>query len=427
MRHVRRGAAALVASLLLATLMSGPAAAADTPERFVGNAAGQALRLDVLGQSVTLGAAKTKMTSLLDPVATAAGQLVPQLFASTSTAGGTSGLTRDPESGEKCALPALPEPLGSVVDLGLACSQAEAIVDGTVGRASGQGSVASLGLDASTVLSQLDALPIQDVVDTVDGTVVGPLLDQLAQVSPEVANTVDTSVDTLTDLIDDVLHTKLLDAGIGVGTSSVVTEVGKVTSSASARGADIKILPLTQALGLTQPLAQIIVGSSSATASYDRGLGKAVADFDAALVTVKLAPLPGLLPSGLTQSIAPGQTLTILEGTPLESTISVADGRTYDLPDGGVGAVADGVSLHLLKGIAASSPTARDGGILLQLAHSEADVAGAPAVTVPVTNNPTVAGVQQLPRTGGTPWIPMAGVGILALAVIGRRVAVRTR
>jgi LPXTG-motif cell wall-anchored protein len=85
------------------------------------------------------------------------------------------------------------------------------------------------------------------------------------------------------------------------------------------------------------------------------------------------------------------------------------------------------VSLHLLKGIAASSPTARDGGILLQLAHSEADVAGAPAVTVPVTNNPTVAGVQQLPRTGGTPWIPMAGVGILALAVIGRRVAVRTR
>ena len=92
-----------------------------------------------------------------------------------------------------------------------------------------------------------------------------------------------------------------------------------------------------------------------------------------------------------------------------------------------MGAVADGVSLHLLKGIAASSPTARDGGILLQLAHSEADVAGAPAVTVPVTNNPTVAGVQQLPRTGGTPWMPMLGVGVLGLAVLVRRTLLQAR
>jgi LPXTG-motif cell wall-anchored protein len=35
--------------------------------------------------------------------------------------------------------------------------------------------------------------------------------------------------------------------------------------------------------------------------------------------------------------------------------------------------------------------------------------------------------VAQLPRTGGTPWIPFAGTGILALAFITRRTVVRAR
>jgi hypothetical protein len=93
-----------------------------------------------------------------------------------------------------------------------------------------------------------------------------------------------------------------------------------------------------------------------------------------------------------------------------------------NLADGGVKAIADGVSLELLKGIGASSPTAMDGGVVLQLAHSEAEVAGAPAVHTPTE----VLAQTSLPRTGGTPWVPMAGIGILAIALVGRRFAVRS-
>ena len=50
MRYVRRLAAVTVAGLLMGAMLASPASA-DTPERFVGNAAGRALGLDVLRQS----------------------------------------------------------------------------------------------------------------------------------------------------------------------------------------------------------------------------------------------------------------------------------------------------------------------------------------------------------------------------------------
>jgi LPXTG-motif cell wall-anchored protein len=76
-----------------------------------------------------------------------------------------------------------------------------------------------------------------------------------------------------------------------------------------------------------------------------------------------------------------------------------------------VGAIADGVSIALLRGVS--------GGIILNLAHAEATVKGAPAVvTAPVV-------VPQLPRTGGSPWIPLVGVTLLGLAFVTHRTARR--
>jgi LPXTG-motif cell wall-anchored protein len=69
----------------------------------------------------------------------------------------------------------------------------------------------------------------------------------------------------------------------------------------------------------------------------------------------------------------------------------------------------------------ASSPTAYDGGIVLALAHSEANVVGVPATHVApqvVVKPPT------LPRTGGTPWLPLAGASFLGLALVTRRLLV---
>ncbi len=122
-------------------------------------------------------------------------------------------------------------------------------------------------------------------------------------------------------------------------------------------------------------------------------------------MTVRLStPLTG----NVDIPVAPGETVTILQGTPLESTITVADGSTTKNPDGSVSSVADGVKLELLKGV--------NGGIVLELAHAEAGAAGSPAVLGSIIDVP------ELPRTGGTPWIPVAGIGAVGLAVLARRV-----
>jgi hypothetical protein len=418
MTVLRRLAAIAVVATVVGAFGASPASA-DTSERMVGVSAGRALNISLLGQKLSFGDATGTVNSTLDPVAKAAGQLLPTLVGATSATTSTGTKT----DGEKCGLPQLPDPLGQVLDVGVACSTSVASVLDGLKSTNSNGYVASVGLDASSLLS---ALPIPDVLGQVPlDDLTAPVLDALAPIL-DAAKTagidVDQTVDTLTGVLNDLLSTKALDVTLGKATSAVTTTKSALTSTGTAEGATIKLLPVSTTLGEI-PLATIKVGSSKATATYDRGLGKAVPSFSAALVTVDLAPALGL-PAAISHiEIAPGQTQTILAGTPLESTIRLADGHVENLPDGGVKAIADGVSLELLKGIGATSATAMDGGVVLQLAHSEAEVAGAPAVVTPQTE---VLAQTSLPRTGGTPWIPMAGAGNLAIALVVRRSSVRS-
>jgi hypothetical protein len=402
---------------MVGALVATPASA-DTPERFVGNAAARALGIKLLNTDLAFGDATSLVNSTLDPVAKAAGQILPSLVGATQ-ATTASGVKQD---GETCGLPQLPDPVGSVLDLSVACSTSVAsVVDGLKSSA-GVGYVSSLGIDASSLLA---ALPLPDLTETLD-QVTAPVLEVLQPVIDAVEEAtgvqIDEAVTTVGNLLEQLLSQKALQVDLGKAASKVLTLANSVTSTSSAEGATISILPVSELLG-NVPLVKITVGSSSATATYDRGLGKAIPSFDASLVTIEVAALPGITPA-IKQTVSPGQTIEILKGTLLQSRITVADGRSESLPDGGVKAIADGVSLELLQGLNASSPTAFDGGVALQLAHSEAAVVGAPAVKTPAT--PIVAGVQQLPRTGGTPWIPLAGIGVLGLFVATRRIAVRT-
>ena len=426
MQFLRRlGAAVAAASVVGALVGVAPAAAADSPERFVGSAAGRALDISVLTQELSFGDATSTVTSALDPVSKGAGQILPTLIGATS-ASASVGSPGPVNSGEKCGLPALPSPVGDVIDLGLACSSSTAAVD-TVNKlasSTSNGYVASLGVDASSILSQLpldDVLaevPIDQLADELQAAL-APITGPLAEATDL---DVDTTIDTVQDLLDELLNVQALDVSLGKATTSVVTEATKLTSVGTAEGATIKVLPLTEALGGV-PLATITVGASKATATYDRSKGEATAVPSASLVKVDLAPALGLPAAVSHIDIAPGQTVKILEGTPLQSTITVADGRVENLADGGKKAIADGVSIELLQGLGATTPTSFNGGVAVRLAHSEAAVAGAPAVVTPA---PVVAGISTLPRTGGTPWVPAAGIGLLALALIGRRASVRS-
>ncbi|MBV9411320.1 MAG: hypothetical protein JO148_06975, partial [Acidimicrobiia bacterium] len=90
-------------------------------------------------------------------------------------------------------------------------------------------------------------------------------------------------------------------------------------------------------------------------------------------------------------------------------------------------AVADGVSIQLFKGLsgllptgsastlstAAASPSA---AVVVELAHSESAVTGAPAVPGPTPANPAAPNapeVKALAFTGSSPWLPVGGVALL--------------
>ena len=390
---------ALVGAVALAGALVAPPAGAQTarPESYLGSAAGRALDLTVLSlPKVTLGVSTAKVTSLLTAVGEGAGSL------------GLTGATQRAEvanSGSSVLLNncAVPLPVAGILNVGLACGSASASITGTNPTGAGEGSVASIDLNGQALL---------DVAGPITDTVTGTVATALDPVCGLVALTC-SATDTVGDVLASVLETKTLELGAGNSVSSVTTEAGKVTSTASATGAEIKLLPLPVVGGAasTEPLATITVGTAKATAVYDRVTGASTPTVDPALVRVRLNTL-------LTNTLGLAQEITVpvgqsfivpgTVGTPLETEIVAAAGRTVTNPDGTVGAVADAVKVHALKGIS--------GGVLLSLASAEAGVAG--TVAAPL------APVLELPRTGGTPWAPMAGAGVLALAVLVRRVRV---
>jgi hypothetical protein len=182
---------------------------------------------------------------------------------------------------------------------------------------------------------------------------------------------------------------------------------------------------------LNTPLASIVIGSATATATQDKATGNGTANYDPSIVTVKLAPVLGL--PATTIPLRPGQTITILQGTPLESTITLGDGKTDNAKNSSK-AMADGVSLQLLKGLALPSLTgssstasaaatgassAPTGGIVLELAHAEAAVATQPVAPAPA---PVVQAPKQLPFTGAPRWLGLLGFALVAAGFGTRRV-----
>jgi len=383
---VRRLTAVAGACALVGAFAGGPAGA-DTPEVFAGSALGRALHVSVLGTKATFGVSNAKINSTLKATADGAGQLL--VLGSTTKADVAGNNTKKAEP-QKCAAALPPVP---ALTLGLACSTSTAEVVNGMPHAVAEGSLVSLDLG-------LNQLPIN--------TVIAPVQGALTQVFGALPDTLDPATDTVTDLLKALGTTQTLAVKVGHSKSDVSTVAGTVTSVGQAEAAQVDILPVGGLL--KQPVASIIVSSAKATAVYDRAAGTGKGTFDPAIVTLRL----NTQLTGSTEiPVKVGQTVTILQGTPLESTIIVGDGKTTKNADGSISSVADGVKLELLKGV--------NGGIVLELAHAEAGVAGTPAAVTPLVVD------TDLPRTGGTPWLPIAGVSALGLAVLARRLVISLR
>jgi hypothetical protein len=365
---------------------------------FAGKANATALKLAVLGNSVTEGVSEVAGGSNLSATAHGIGELAPNLITSAEQSVSVSGDNQAASKPQVCGgvnLPQLPAPFPAL-SANVACSAVSAAVKGGLPAAGAVGTVAGISADAHALFNTV-LQPIE------------PALNQIFGALPSQLNPVTS---TVTDLLNQLGNTKTLAVNIGDSSSSLASTAASVTASSTAQGGEVDILGLDNT-----PLAKIVVGSASAQAVYDRVTGHATPTFNPALVTVTITPpsASGLKPETLT--VAPGVTQTILAGTPLQSTITVAGGSTATNPDGSVTATAAGVELNLLQGLGASSATAYDGGIDLALAKATASVGGTPAVAAVAS-----PAAPSLPFTGSNPVLPIAGMGLLGAGLAGRRV-----
>jgi LPXTG-motif cell wall-anchored protein len=421
MRTVQRvGAIALSAAVMTAVLVLPASAQSVTvetrKENFIATAAARGLDLSVFGTKVTIGQSSAIINSTPSAKASGAGVALISGTVSSSEVNGENQSAAPPKA---CVLNL---PIANLLSVELACGESRVDTNNASPSAFGSGAVAGVDLAALSALDPIIALlrsllnQLLPVVDQTVGTVlntlpaVSGLLGPLAT-SLGLSNT--STVAPVTGLVNGLLDgvqraTGLLDVKLGASTAQAVTSAGAVTATANAAGAQIDLLP-----GLTlggSPLLSIIVGQAKSVSTFDRATAKSTPTFDAAVVRVRLG-LPLLGGNLLDIPIQLGAPLTLLAGTPLETTISLGAGRTVTDPNtGAVASYADGVSIQLLKGI--------NGGIGLELAHAETGAGGQTRLT---SQQQVVQPVTPaLPKTGGDPWLPMAGAGLL-LAALGIR------
>jgi hypothetical protein len=225
--------------------------------------------------------------------------------------------------------------------------------------------------------------------------------------------------DLLTSLGLSVAQTTgLATISAGTSTGSVSTTASSATATNTSSGGTIAILPGAGGSGL--PAASITLGAATTTATLDRTGGAGTATASPSVVTVTVNdPVTG----SNTITLAPGQSQTLLAGTPLASTISVGSSNTTQGP-GSATATAQGVVLSLLTGLPG-------GGITIDLASSSASVTGlalAAAVTPPVAAPAPPAGAPIPGVTAvhtGEPWggsLPFIALALVAgLGLIYRR------
>ena len=437
-------AVALGGALVLPSSANAAQTVTVKPETFAGGAAARALDISVLNNKLTLGdtvanivkgVSNTGATSLLAK-AVGTGQLSiigDSVADSTLTSAGTTSAP------QKCALNL---PLADILNIDLACGASSAAIDNNnLLQAIATGHVGNVDLSLNTLLHTLG---LDQVVQTAQGAVAALPVGSLVNTLLGVTNALNLPAanlnvgDLLSTVLDSVLNTKTLTLSIGDAVSKVTNTADTVTASAHSSAVDIKILPNPQlplANGTVKlfdkPLLEILIAEAGAAASYDRLTGNPVGKptFDPALVHIRgvlvdALGLGGLLGgvSGASQSndgivIAPGTDITLLAGTPLESTIKLGSGKIVDDGVFGQKAVADGVSLQLLKGIS--------GGIILDLAHAEAGaidhLAQTKVLDIPsIETSRDIATPTALPRTGAETTIPLAFAGI-AIAVVAIR------
>ena len=291
----------------------------------------------------------------------------------------------------KCAA-ALPEPLASLVDLRLACGSSTSGFARGLPFTNNTGKVSHLDvtLPVGAVLADL---PVKPLVDD--------LTESLSPVLDLASDAVHDAVDNVVDLITGLAETEALAVELGPSTSNITSKDGVITVDSASAGALIGIVGVPEARvdgtaisassdPLKNGLVIIEIGTARASASLDEATASATSAASAAVVTVKVRDITKPEPTYVEVSVPTGgEPVTVLAGTPAESTI-YAGVANIEENGSSAAAAADAVRLHLLKGI--------NGGVTLAFARATAAVQGNVVKPAP----PIKKAPETLPVTGGT-------------------------
>ncbi len=416
------GAAALLAAALFG--LPGPAGAAETATPTVSSSSA-ALTVTLPGFELATGASATAASASGALAAKGAGVLQPSP-SGVAEASGPVGSSKSAPTTCAGSIPSFPSPFSGLLSARAACASASIrSLSARSGTAHATGEAASLRLDLSSVLAEV-VKPATPVATALKGAL--GRLPPLPAGGEPLSTVLDQTGASLSG-------TPAAEVAAGPSSSTSTVEASGWTTTARASGATVTILPGGGAGGA--PLAQILVGGASATATSTRTAGHGAlskATDVPSLVTIEVNA-PGAGPK--TYSLVPGQSMTILKGTPLQTTVSVAAGSVTTAASGAVTATAHGVAIDLAEGVGASPATAENGGVHIELADATATSTpprAAPASPAPLDTPPVKTVSNPVPNAtvphtglfwaGGAPLLggaALLGAGLLGWPRLKRR------
>lgn len=429
-----RRSAALVALAALVTALALPAGAAPSSQaKYALKGEARGLELALGAEGVTLGLALSQVDSTPKAIGVGAGQCTllgessdPDSLPCSADNTVKTSYPGDGGNGELVCSGTLPAPLSDVIDLKAACGSSKTTFSKGVAQTVNKGQVATLSAKLPVGLRlvplDLSTEQVQQIVNELTD-VLSPVLDATPKVVQDTLqgaqDTAFETVDGLLEVIQGIDATDALAIELGTSSSKVSRKGDVLSSNSEAAGAKIGLIGipgvgtngalLDNADPLTNGLVIIEVGTARASAVTNRKTADSTSAASPALVTVKVRDITSPTPKYVEVSVAPGQTVTLLEGTPAESTITAADSST-EQGEGSASAVADAVRLHLLKGV--------NGGVQLGIAGANAaataeviDPEPAPVVEVPKERSPRI-----LPQTGARDMTIVALVLLVAAA-----------
>jgi hypothetical protein len=435
---------ALVAISALVAALVAPGAAARSTSDFALTGEARGLELALGDEGLTLGLALAQVDSAPKAIGVGAGQCAllgqdedPDNLPCTDESTVKSRYPGQPGSSEMSCSGALPEPLSEVLNLKAACgSSISGINKKGIAFTKSRGKVltltAKLPVGLSLVPLNIDVNQVDEIVGAITEAL-SPLIDQAPaevqdvlkgaqETADETTNEAQEIVDGVLEIIQNTAATDAVKVEVGTADSKITEDGNIIASTAEAYGARIGLigmpsllteegLKLDDADPLKNGLVIVEVGSATASAMVNRASAAANSAASPALLTVKVRDITSPEPKYVEVSVAPGETITVLEGTPAESTITAADSAT-EQEAGSARAVADAVKLHLLKGV--------NGGLKVALAGVNASAAADVVKPAPPAKRPP----KTLPVTGGT---SLTRLAILLMVASGGAFALRRR